>query len=276
MARRSLFLGLALVALLALFRRRRARCCSGTNGRIVLISGPAFGNTQLFLRSVTSSTGGGSMTGPLATGLAQQHRHPTWSPDRTKIAFAEGPGVRPFDIYIARPHHAGGDSRRTSRIPPASRRPPGVVARRHTHRVRERQRHHRPPPGRRRRPQPDHHAHSQGVEGGLEPRLADALLLGRGHHAGAERHQQRHQALPAAGEQLERGDRAAPRAAAPMCSSPRSHPTGRSSVTRSAPRAGNSTSASVLAASAERARRVHPDRGSGAGDYNCTWSPDGT
>src|SRR5262245_7700912 len=74
---------------------------SGTNGRIVYINGPAFGNTQLFLRTVTSSTGAGSSSGPLATGLPDQHRHPTWSPDRTKIAFAEGPGgATGFDIYI--------------------------------------------------------------------------------------------------------------------------------------------------------------------------------
>jgi hypothetical protein len=71
---------------------------SGTNGRIVYIGGPAFGNTQLFLRGVTGSTGAGSTTGPLATGLTLQHRHPTWSPDRTQIAFAHGTaGV--FDIY---------------------------------------------------------------------------------------------------------------------------------------------------------------------------------
>jgi dipeptidyl aminopeptidase/acylaminoacyl peptidase len=76
---------------------------SGTNGRIVYISGSAFGNTQLFLRTVTSSTGGGfSTTGPIATAPTQQRRHPTWSPDRTKIAFAQGSsaGPGPFDIYI--------------------------------------------------------------------------------------------------------------------------------------------------------------------------------
>ncbi len=74
---------------------------SGTNGRIAFIQGPAFGNTQLFLRTVTSSTGAGSISGPLNTGLTLQHRHPTWSPDRTKLAFAEGPGgATGYDIYI--------------------------------------------------------------------------------------------------------------------------------------------------------------------------------
>jgi Tol biopolymer transport system component len=92
-------LGLALGALLA-FAVPADAVLSGTNGRVVFINGPAFGNTQLFLRSVTSNTGGGSITGPLATGLALQHRHPTWSPDRTKIAFAEGPGgATGYDIY---------------------------------------------------------------------------------------------------------------------------------------------------------------------------------
>jgi hypothetical protein len=91
--------GVALVALLILPGSAGA-VLSGTNGRIVFIEGPAFGNTQLFMRTVTSSTGGGSVTGPLVTGLADQHRHPTWSPDRTKIAFAEGPGgATGYDIY---------------------------------------------------------------------------------------------------------------------------------------------------------------------------------
>ena len=95
-----LAIGLAFVALLVLPVSAGA-VLSGTNGRIVFIEGPAFGNTQLFLRSVTSGTGAGFTTGPLATGLAQQHRHPTWSPDRTKVAFAEGPGgVIGYDIYI--------------------------------------------------------------------------------------------------------------------------------------------------------------------------------
>ncbi|TMM09166.1 MAG: hypothetical protein E6G00_11135 [Actinobacteria bacterium] len=97
---RPLAIGLALIALLTLAAPADA-VLSGTNGRIVFIDGPAFGNTQLYLRSVTSSTGAGSTTGPLATGLTDQHRHPTWSPDRTKVAFAEGPGgATGYDIYI--------------------------------------------------------------------------------------------------------------------------------------------------------------------------------
>src|SRR6185436_13192963 len=100
MARRSLCIALAVAAVLAL-PGSAAAVLPGTNGRIVLISGPAFGNTQLFLRSTIGSAGGGSMGPALATGLAQQHRHPTWSPDRTQIAFAEGPGgATGYDIYV--------------------------------------------------------------------------------------------------------------------------------------------------------------------------------
>src|SRR3954454_1339344 len=98
MARRSLCIALAFAAVLALPGSAGA-VLSGTNGRIVFISGPAFGNTPLFLRSVTSSTGGAPTSPALATGLAAQHRHPSWSPDRTQIAFAEGAGGV-FDIYV--------------------------------------------------------------------------------------------------------------------------------------------------------------------------------
>src|SRR5437764_1990154 len=95
-----LAVGLALIALLALAAPANA-VLSGTNGRIVFIEGPAFGNTQLYLRGVTSSTGAGSTTGPLVTGLTEQHRHPTWSPDRTKVAFPDRPDAATgYDIYL--------------------------------------------------------------------------------------------------------------------------------------------------------------------------------
>ncbi|HZN90602.1 MAG TPA: Ig-like domain-containing protein [Thermoleophilaceae bacterium] len=96
---RPLALGLALAALLALPVSASA-VLPGENGRIVYISGPAFANTQLFLRGVTGSTGGGTKEGPLSPGMVQR-RHPTWSPDRTRIAYAEGPGgAAGYDIYI--------------------------------------------------------------------------------------------------------------------------------------------------------------------------------
>jgi Tol biopolymer transport system component len=69
---------------------------SGENGRIVFVSGrdnPTAGDdstAELFLRPVPFSTGGGTAAPvPTATG-ANQHRHPTWSPDRTMIAYAHG------------------------------------------------------------------------------------------------------------------------------------------------------------------------------------------
>jgi Tol biopolymer transport system component len=96
---RSLTIALVLLALLA-FPAAAGAVLAGTNGRIALISGVPFGDTQLYMRSVTSSTGSGSITGPIVTGLPKQHRHPTWSPDRTRIAFAEGPGgATGYDIY---------------------------------------------------------------------------------------------------------------------------------------------------------------------------------
>src|SRR5205807_9441564 len=87
---RPLAIGLALIALLALAAPADA-VLSGTNGRIVFIEGPASGNTQLNLRSVTSSTGAGTTTRPLVTGLTDQHRHPTRPPHRTNDSIAQGP-----------------------------------------------------------------------------------------------------------------------------------------------------------------------------------------
>jgi hypothetical protein len=70
---------------------------SGENGRIVFASGRGEANdttARLFLRPVPFSTGGGT-TSPTVTPsppapAGVQHRHPTWSPDRTKIAYARG------------------------------------------------------------------------------------------------------------------------------------------------------------------------------------------
>jgi len=97
--RRGLAIAVVALAVLVAVPMSAHAVLSGENGRVVYISGSAFGATKLFLRSVTSSTGAGTKTGPLDTGLPDQHRHPTWSPDRTKIAFAEGAGGV-FDIYV--------------------------------------------------------------------------------------------------------------------------------------------------------------------------------
>jgi Tol biopolymer transport system component len=77
---------------------------SGANGRIAYISGRGFGQkeTQLYLRIAQGSLGFGTNSGPFGFS-AQQHRHPTWSPDRTKIAYAAGDeNCAPIkcDIYV--------------------------------------------------------------------------------------------------------------------------------------------------------------------------------
>jgi hypothetical protein len=69
----------------------------GENGRIVFASGRGEANdstARLFFRPVLSDVGGGT-AGPTVTPsppapAGVQHRHPTWSPDRTMIAYARG------------------------------------------------------------------------------------------------------------------------------------------------------------------------------------------
>src|SRR3954451_10344499 len=76
---------------------------SGFNGRIVFVSGrgPAAGDSEakVYLRTMLSNTGLGSAAGTVTPTTGIQHRHPTWSPDRTKIAYAAG--VAPnYDIFV--------------------------------------------------------------------------------------------------------------------------------------------------------------------------------
>ena len=91
-----------LLALLALPQAAGA-VLSGMNGRIVFISGRDGGDAQAkpYLRTILSGVGAGS-TGAALTATAGQHRHPTWSPDRTMIAYARGIGGAgcPCDIFI--------------------------------------------------------------------------------------------------------------------------------------------------------------------------------
>jgi hypothetical protein len=74
----------------------------GENGRIVLVSYQNFGQAraELFLLPVPSSTGGGTLSAPIATSATERHRHPTWSPDRTKIAYARGVSGGNYDIFV--------------------------------------------------------------------------------------------------------------------------------------------------------------------------------
>lgn len=104
MDRRLLILALALVGLAALPVSADA-VLSGENGRIVFASGRAADNdaqAQLHLLPVPGSTGGGTVSDAI-TSANVQHRHPTWSPDRTRIAYAAGsPSCTPnkCDIFV--------------------------------------------------------------------------------------------------------------------------------------------------------------------------------
>jgi hypothetical protein len=74
----------------------------GENGRIVLTSyQPDQAHASLFLLPVPGSTGGGTLSPTIATSATERHRHPTWSPDRTKIAFARGVSTsNTYDIFV--------------------------------------------------------------------------------------------------------------------------------------------------------------------------------
>jgi Tol biopolymer transport system component len=77
---------------------------SGTNGNIVFVSGrgtpPDNGNAKLFLRLTFGGPGGSALppTAQPLDGTAGQHRHPTWSPDRTHIAYARGGDIYTLDL----------------------------------------------------------------------------------------------------------------------------------------------------------------------------------
>jgi Tol biopolymer transport system component len=93
---------LAAVALLSFAAAAGATPLPGENGRIALTSYQNFGQirAELFLLPVPGSTGGGTLSPPIATSGTERHRHPTWSPDRTKIAYARGLSAGPYDIFV--------------------------------------------------------------------------------------------------------------------------------------------------------------------------------
>jgi Tol biopolymer transport system component len=94
---------LAAVALLSFAAAAGATPLPGENGRIAFTSYQNFGTAraELFLLPVPSSTGGGTLSPPIATSATERHRHPTWSPDRTKIAFARGvSATNNYDIFV--------------------------------------------------------------------------------------------------------------------------------------------------------------------------------
>ena len=75
---------------------------SGENGRIVFVSGrppESDATARLYLLPVPSNTVGGGTISPPITPPGGQYRHPTWSPDRSKIAYANGTGGI-FDLFV--------------------------------------------------------------------------------------------------------------------------------------------------------------------------------
>lgn len=73
----------------------------GENGRIVMVSGrppETDATARLYLLPVPSSIGGGTLSAPIVP-AGGQYRHPSWSPDRTKIVFANGTaGI--YDLFV--------------------------------------------------------------------------------------------------------------------------------------------------------------------------------
>ena len=95
---------LATLALLLALPAAASAVLSGANGRIAYVSGRGFTDAQakVYLRIATGSFGFGGNTGPMSM-ASGQHRHPTWSPDRTKIAYARGDAScnpTKCDIYV--------------------------------------------------------------------------------------------------------------------------------------------------------------------------------
>jgi Tol biopolymer transport system component len=107
MVPRRLFPLLALLATLLALPASAGAVLSGQNGRIVFVSGrgAADGNdteAKIYLRTVENNTNGfGTVSATVTPTAGVQHRHPTWSPDRTRIAYARGDNATAnYDIYI--------------------------------------------------------------------------------------------------------------------------------------------------------------------------------
>ena len=80
----------------------------GENGRIVFVSGRdtnSDATARLHLLPVFSNTSGGGTVGSAFTPVGGQWRHPSWSPDRTKVVAANGtadnnPATQNFDLFV--------------------------------------------------------------------------------------------------------------------------------------------------------------------------------
>jgi hypothetical protein len=101
-ALRAVVVGVVALGLLA---PPAAAVLGGTNGRIAFVSGREGGDAQAraYLLPFTSSPGG-RVVSPAVTPPGGQWRHPSWSPDRTKLVIANGtpgsPTTESFDLFI--------------------------------------------------------------------------------------------------------------------------------------------------------------------------------
>lgn len=100
---------LAVLAILLALPAGAGAVLSGENGRIVFTSGRGSADfddseAKIYLRTVPDNSDAGTASATLTPTTGVQHRHATWSPDRTRIAYARGtPGsamTENFDIYI--------------------------------------------------------------------------------------------------------------------------------------------------------------------------------
>ena len=104
--RLSMTVATALVALTGLFAvaspEQAGAVLAGENGRIVFVSGrppETDATARLYLLPVPSNSSGGGLVSSPIVPPGGQYRHPTWSPDRTKIAFANGSGGI-YDLFV--------------------------------------------------------------------------------------------------------------------------------------------------------------------------------
>lgn len=95
----------ALAGLSALPAAVSAAPLPGENGRIAFTSGRTTSDAtaQIFLLPVPGSMGGGTVSAAI-TPIGGQSRHASWSPDRTKIVFANGdpgaPTTENYDLFV--------------------------------------------------------------------------------------------------------------------------------------------------------------------------------
>lgn len=104
---RRLALTLALLAGTAIVPAAEASVISGPNGPLVFTSGRDDGATVLSdnRAQIWFLTGPGGGAQRLTSLSLSHHRHASWSPDRTKVAYARGPDDGnpfdgPWDIYV--------------------------------------------------------------------------------------------------------------------------------------------------------------------------------